>query len=90
LVQYLGGVSDFIYGPGYNRINMSLFKDFTTWREQRLEFRADIFNLFNHPTWGTPSTTTDNSNGGEITGPMTSQNNTPDARFFQLPLKYFF
>jgi hypothetical protein len=86
----LGGRSNNIYGPGYYGVNMSLFKNFTTWHEQYLQFRADAFNVLNHPTLGNPSTQNNNTNGGNITGPKFFQNNTPDARFFQLSLKYAF
>jgi hypothetical protein len=89
-MKYLGGRSNFIYGPGYNRVNMSLFKNFVTWHEQYLQFRADAFNLFNHPSLGNPSLTGINATGGGITGPKSFQNDTPDARFFQLALKYEF
>jgi Carboxypeptidase regulatory-like domain/TonB-dependent Receptor Plug Domain len=89
-IAFLGGRQYVLYGPGYYAVNMSLFKNFTTWREQYLQFRADAFNLLNHPTWANPSTTNDNTNGGAITGPKFFQNNTPDARFFQLSLKYVF
>ena len=89
-IAYLGGKSNLVYGPGYNRVNMSLFKNFSTWREQYLQFRADAFNLFNHPSLANPSLTGVNSTGGQITGPKNFQNDTPDARFFQLSLKYTF
>jgi len=89
-LQYLGGKRNEIYGPGYERVNMSAFKDFTTWREQYLEFRADMFNLFNTPAYGQPNVTNLNSNGGQITSPRTFQNDTPDARFFQFAMKYVF
>ncbi|WP_255462600.1 TonB-dependent receptor [Granulicella sp. WH15] len=89
-IQYLGGKSNQIYGPGYYGVNMSLFKNFTTWREQYLQFRADGFNVLNHPTLANPSTFNNSANGGSITSPKTFQNNTPDARFFQLSLKYAF
>jgi hypothetical protein len=69
---------------------MSVFKSFSTWHEQNLQFRADAFNLLNHPTLNNPSTTNNNANGGNITGPKFFQNNTPDSRFFQLSLKYIF
>jgi hypothetical protein len=69
---------------------MSLFKNFPVWREQQVIFRADAFNLLNHPTLGYPSVTSDNSNGGQITGPASLGSNTPDARFFQLSVKYVF
>ena len=90
VIAYLGGKSNQIYGPGYERIDMSIFKDFTTWRSQYLEFRTDIFNVLNHPSWGNPSISNLNSNAGEITGPKGFQNLTPDARFFQISLKYVF
>jgi hypothetical protein len=87
---YLGGKSNQIYGPGYERINMSLFKDFKTWREQYFQFRVDAFNLLNHPTWGNPSDTSTNSTGGQITAVQTLQGSTPDARFLQFAAKYVF
>jgi len=90
IIQYLGGKSNQIYGPGYYGVNMSLFKNFTTWREQYLQFRADGFNVLNHPTLANPSTTNNSANAGNITSPKTFQSNTPDARFFQLSLKYVF
>jgi hypothetical protein len=89
VLSYLGGVRNSVYGPGYERINMSLFKDFPTWREEYLEFRGDIFNVLNTPAYGTPNGSI-NSNGGEITSPRFFQNYTPDARFFQFALKYAF
>jgi hypothetical protein len=89
-IAFLGGRSNTIYGPGYYGVNMSLFKNFATFREQSLQFRADAFNLLNHPTWANPSDSSDNSSGGYISGPKTFQNNTPDARFLQLSLKYAF
>ena len=88
-LAFLGGVQNNIYGPGYYQVNMSLFKTFTTFREQNLQFRADGFNVLNHPTLGTPNGSM-NSSGGLITSSKFFQNNTPDARFFQLALKYVF
>jgi hypothetical protein len=67
-----------------------MFKNFNTFESQHLEFRADIFNLFNTPTWGPPSNTGIQSNGGLITSTRTLGNYTPDARFFQLAMKYYF
>jgi hypothetical protein len=90
-IAYLGGKSNQIPGPGYERINMSVFKSFKTWREQSLQFRADAFNLFNHPSWGNPSDDLSNdAGGGDILGPQSFQLFTPDSRFFQLSAKYVF
>jgi hypothetical protein len=89
-LAFLGGRSNTVYGPGYYGLNMSLFKDFATFRKQYLSFRVDAFNLLNHPTLGNPSNTNNSSNGGQITGPKFFQNNTPDSRFLQLSVKYVF
>jgi hypothetical protein len=69
---------------------MGLGKEFSTWHEQYLQFRADAFNLFNHPTWANPGNTNLSNNAGQITGPLGLQTNVPDARFFQLSAKYVF
>ena len=89
----LGGRSNTIYGPGYYSVNMSLFKDFATFRKQYLSFRVDAFNLLNHPTLNNPNNNgnaSNSSSGGAIYGPNTFQNNTPDARFLQISAKYVF
>ena len=87
---FLGGKQDTIYGPGIERVNMSFFKDWKTVKRQFLQFRVDIFNVPNHPSFANPNIQTLNPNGGQIAGPHTLQQYTPDARFFQLALKYVF
>ncbi|HYA26218.1 MAG TPA: TonB-dependent receptor [Terriglobales bacterium] len=100
-MPYLGGVRDEVSGPGYERINLSLFKDFRIREKTTLQFRADIFNLFNTPSYANPSSNYNNggassgvnnnsSQGGQITLPRSFQNYTPDARFIQLALKLSF
>jgi hypothetical protein len=89
-IQYFGAKSNQIYGPGFERVNMSGFKNFKTWREQYIQFRADAFNLLNHPSWNNPSDTSMNATGGNIVATQQFQNYTPDARFFQLAAKYVF
>ena len=48
-----------LYGPGINEFNLSAAKSFTVpYREGiQIEFRADAQNVFNHPSYGTPSGT---------------------------------
>ncbi len=89
-LPYLGGRFNTVHGPGFERVNTSLFKHFTVYRESNIELRADIFNVLNTPSLGNPSTTSDASTGGQITGPRTFQNFTPDARFIQLSGKFNF
>ncbi len=88
-LPFLGGGKNQLTGPGYNRLNTSVFKRFPTFREQYLEFRADIFNTYNSPAYGTPEGD-DTTNGGLITGTRSVGANSPDGRFVQLALKYVF
>lgn len=90
ILPYLGSPRSQLSGPGYERIDMALTKNFPTIESQYLQFRADVFNLFNTPSWGTPSNTSTSSIGGQITGNAFLGNYTPDPRFFQLALKYYF
>jgi hypothetical protein len=87
---FLGGRRNDAYGPGYERVNMSLFKLFTVYHEQTLQFRSDFFNLLNTPSLDQPSDKTIDNTAGMITGPRFFQNYTPDARFIQLSLRYTF
>jgi Carboxypeptidase regulatory-like domain len=87
---FLGGRRGQIYGPGYERVNMSIFKNFKVFREQNLQFRADIFNVLNTPSLGEPNDRSIDGKSGNITGPRVFQALTPDSRFFQLSAKYSF
>jgi len=91
---YMGGKRDTVVGPGYERVNMSIFKNFNLYHEHSLEFRTDIFNLFNTPSLADPSNNGSKPNitvqGAAITGPRTLQNHAPDSRFLQLSLRYAF
>lgn len=91
-LPYTGGRRGQITGPGYERINMTAFKNFQAGGEGRyFQFRADVFNLFNTPAKGMPSNTSiDGSASGQITSTRTMSANSPDPRFFQLALKFYF
>jgi hypothetical protein len=91
VASFFGSPKNSVSGPGNWRLNASLFKDFKTWREHYLEFRADAFNLLNHPSFGTPGGNTNiGANSVALTGPGSNQSNTIDARMFQLSGKYVF
>jgi len=85
-------------GPGYNRTDLSAFKSFAIYRETNLQFRTDIFNLWNTPAYGQPGNTTGGgfgqivserfgSTGGQYSA---TAGESPDARVVQFALKYIF
>jgi hypothetical protein len=71
-------------GPGYEQVDMSVFKTFPVWREQHLDFRADFFNAFNIASYNAPDNTVTDSNFGAISGTNSTE------RHIQLSLKYAF
>jgi Carboxypeptidase regulatory-like domain/TonB dependent receptor len=94
-----GGTPTQIEGPGYHRLDFSLFKNFQLTERARLEFRSEFFNIFNHPNFNYPgfggngvvavsgSTNFNNSTFGEIG----STRDAPyDSREIQFALKLYF
>lgn len=43
-----------VYGPGLNKTDLALQRDFVIHRNIRFEFRAEAFNVFNVTNYGTP------------------------------------
>jgi hypothetical protein len=89
-LAYLGSPRNTVYGPGYERINGSLFKDFKIFHEDTFQVRADYFNLLNTPAYGNPNGNIGGLTGGQITSNRSLGQFYPDSRFFQLAGKISF
>jgi hypothetical protein len=63
-------------------------KDFTVWREQKINFRTDADNLFNSAYLGNPVSNVASTSFGDIQGQATPIRSGP--RQLQLSLKYIF
>jgi hypothetical protein len=95
----LGGGPANFRGPGFHRFDFSLFKQFPITERFRAEFRAEFFNLTNHPNFSLPgfsgngvsaapgSLNFNNSNFGKITSTRDGQN---DQREIQFALKIYY
>lgn len=70
-------------GPGYQNVNVSLVKNTALSERFNLQFRAEAFNLFNHPNFNLP----DNFLGSPTFGRITSAR---DPRHIQFGLKLLF
>ena len=93
----LGGVTQ-VPGPGFHRMDMSFFKEFPFSESRRLEFRAEIFNLTNHPNFNAPNfggngvvAISDSGNYNSSTfGEIGSTRDSPyDPRQIQFALKFY-
>jgi len=97
----LGGVTQ-VPGPGFHRLDFSIFKDFPIKERFRLQFRSEIFNIFNHPNFNAPgfggngvvsiSGSTNFISGsdsrfGEI---GSTRDNPNDPRQIQFALKFYY
>jgi hypothetical protein len=77
------------YGPGYSVFDTSIGKNFyfpKLGEGRYLQFRADFFNAFNTPDWGSPNLNVQSLSAGEITSE--APNYAP--RYIQLGLKFVF
>jgi len=84
----LGGAPTQAHGPGFHRLDFSLFKDFRTTENTHLEFRGEFFNLTNTPQFSNPSFLdfTNTATFGRITGLRDGAN---DPRQVQFALKFY-
>ncbi len=51
----LGYGSGTTVGPGFKRLDVSLFKQFPINERFRMEFRSEFFNILNHPNFNAPN-----------------------------------
>jgi hypothetical protein len=82
----LGGPNTQVSGPGFKDLDLSIFKEIAVREGQRLQFRAEAFNLTNTPSFNLPSNTDflDTANFGQSTSTRSN------AREIQFALKYYF
>ena len=55
-----------VIGPGYANVDFSLAKDWAIAGLHRLEFRWEVFNATNHPSYGLPDTNLGSADFGTI------------------------
>jgi len=70
-----------VRAPIYNNWDAGLIKDTVLYESLKLQFRAEAFNVFNHPSFAAPNTTVTS----QAFGTITSENSNP--RQLQLALR---
>lgn len=71
-------------GPAQYNVDASIFKDFRFTEGRMVQFRAEVFNLFNTPQFAIPNAFVDTPGAGSISSTVHS------PRQIQLALKLFF
>jgi hypothetical protein len=79
-------------GPGYQEVDASLFKNFFAQERIHGQFRAECFNLFNHPNFANPTSAVNSGSFGQITATPTSSGTGTQGlpRVFQFGAKVIF
>ena len=72
-----------VIGPGLHEFDLSLQKEIPLTETVKLQFRAEAYNLFNHPNFNIPNRTAFTANFGKISSAQ-------DSRQFQFALKFTF
>jgi hypothetical protein len=75
-----------LYGPGLQRVDLSLFKNFDITERLKLEFRTETFNVLNTAQFANPTA----SLGNALNGQVTSTSNAYNPRLIQFAARLKF
>ncbi len=79
-----------VIGPGYQNVDLSIIKEFRPPIGTRLQVRADVFDLFNHPNFGSPGNIVGTPSFGVIRATRLPTGEAGSSRQIQLAVKYLF
>ena len=70
MTEYSFGISSRspLHGPGINNWDVGIQKFFRITEQAKLQFRAEMFNAFNHTQFGNPSSNVASSSFGLVGG----------------------
>jgi Carboxypeptidase regulatory-like domain len=76
------------YGPGRTTVDFSTFKNFNTFQERlKIQFRAEFFNVLNHPNFAAPNFLNDSNNSFDTSNAGVIGSTSTSSRQIQLGLK---
>jgi hypothetical protein len=79
-----------IIGPTFNNIDFSVMKTTNLGDRMRLQFRAEVFDLFNHANFGRPGNTVGTPSFGRITSTRFPTGESGSSRQIQFALKLIY
>jgi hypothetical protein len=78
-------------GPGINNIDLAIFKNFPLREKIRLQFRAELYNAFNHTQFSTVDTTARfDAQGRQVNAQFGQFTAARDPRQIQFSLRFYF
>jgi hypothetical protein len=85
LYTYGNAGRDSLLQQAYTDLDSSIIRQFPFWREKRFEFRAEAFNVLNHPVFGEPGNDLNTpASFGKVTGTASTQ------RELQMSVKFVY
>jgi len=79
-----------IEGPGFEDIDLSIAKRTQITESSTIQFRAEAFNVLNHPNFAQPNRTVGSADFGKITATRTARGDLGSSRQIQFGLKLVF
>jgi hypothetical protein len=79
-----------IIGPGFNNTDFSVIKNARIGEKMQLQFRAEFFDIFNHPNFGRPGNVVGNASFGRITSTRFPTGETGSSRQIQFAVKMIY
>jgi hypothetical protein len=85
----LGGAPTQVYGPSLQRLDAALRRSFQVTEKVRVDIRAEVYNVMNHPYFAQPSNLNflNTTNFGQISS---TRDNPNDAREIQFGIRFYF
>jgi hypothetical protein len=78
------GGRNILRGENLAQLDVSITKQVAFTEAKRLQFRAEFFNITNHPVFALPGTNIDQGSGGQVSSTLNSN------RIIEFALKFFF
>jgi hypothetical protein len=79
-----------VIGPGFNNVDFSVLKNTKITEGLRVQFRTEIFDLFNHANFGQPGRVVGSQTFGQITNTRFATGDSGSSRQLQFALKLIF
>jgi hypothetical protein len=79
-----------VIGPGFNNTDFSVIKSTNISETVRLQFRAEVFDIFNHPNFGRPGNVVGSAAFGRITSTRFPTGETGSSRQIQFAVKMIY